>query len=167
MKQEYFKDCYKILGLSEKKVITDEMVSNAYNSLMEQLSNFKGKAKTQEDIEYIAKLEIAIKDSYKILQTEEKRNKYNEFLLRVEKEEKKKQAKLETTKTEPKMSFEEYEQRRKKLEESRNKMQERLQESIKKMPSKKISEDGLRYTPIYRGQMNSTPKNNREEDDAR
>lgn len=167
MKQGYFKDCYKILGLSEKKDITDEMVLDAYNSLMEQLSNFKERAKTQEDIEYIAELEIAIKDSYRILQTEEKRNRYNEFLLRVKKEEKKKQNKLEPTKTEPKMSFEEYEQRRKKLEESRIKMKERLQKSIEKLPSKKISEDGLWYTPIYKGQMNSTPKNNRREDEAR
>lgn len=167
MKREYFKICYKILGLSDKKNITDEMVLDAYNSIMEQLSVLKERARTEGEVEYFEELEIAIKDSYRILQTEEKRKRYDDFLLEVEKRKSKDETNLKPTKTEPKMSLEEYEQRKRKIEESRIEMKKRLQKSIKEMPSKRISEDGIRYTPIYNGQMNSVPRNDRKDDDAR
>ena len=167
MKREYFKICYKILGLSDKKNITDEMVLDAYNSIMEQLSVLKKRARTEGEEEYFEELEIAIKDSYRILQTEEKRKRYDDFLLEVEKRKSKDETNLKPTKTEPKMSLEEYEQRKRKIEESRIEMKKRLQKSIKEMPSKRISEDGIRYTPIYNGKMNSVPRNDRKDDDAR
>ena len=45
MKQEYFRDCYKILNLRGKKFITDEMVLNSYNNLKEQLTVLKRKSR--------------------------------------------------------------------------------------------------------------------------
>ena len=80
MKQKYFRNCYKILGLSDRKNITDEMVLEAYNNLKKQLEGFRKRAKTEDEIKHLQELEISINDSYRMLQTEEKRKIYDEFL---------------------------------------------------------------------------------------
>ena len=90
MKQKYFRNCYKILGLSDRKDITDEMVLQSYNNLKKQLEGFRKKAKTERELEYLKEIEISINDAYGVLKTEEKRKLYDEFLAESEKREKKK-----------------------------------------------------------------------------
>lgn len=159
MKQEYFRDCYKILNLRGRKFITDEMVFNSYNNLKEQLTVLKRKSKTEEELKLLQEIEILINDAYRMLQTEEKRKKYDDFLVEVEK--------IKEKKTEPKMTLEEYEQKKKEHEQIQKRMQERVRNFMKETQSKRLNEDGIKFTPIYKGEINRTPKKDREEDEAR
>ena len=107
----------------------------------------------------LQEIEILINDAYRMLQTEEKRKKYDDFLVEVEK--------IKEKKTEPKMTLEEYEQKKKEHEQIQKRMQERVRNFMKETQSKRLNEDGIKFTPIYKGEINRTPKKDREEDEAR
>ena len=142
MKPEYFRNCYKILNLRGRKFITDEMVLESYNSLKKQLKGFKERAKTEDEMKYLQELEISINDAYRILETEEKRKIYDEFLARIEQMESKNGMKSgQTTST----------------------------SSSQKRPSTQtVDENEVKFIPMYKGKFNDVPKKtSRQDDDAR
>ena len=156
MKLEYFEDCYKTLNLNKKAVITDEEVFEAYEKVKIQLMGIWKKVTTKDEIERLHDIEIRINDSYKMLQTEEKRKKYNEFLDEVEKIKERIRKKEE----------EEIEQ--KEDEKIKNEVQ---QEEVKREDLTERQQTGnynrekeINFIPIYKGQFNKLPEKDEEEE---